>query len=146
MTRSVLFEAVVLGAVGATVGLALGVVLAIGIRALFATFGLDLSGQPLVFRPLTVVASYAVGIGVTTLAAYLPARRAARIAPVTALRDDVAMPESALHRRLVVGGLHDRRRGGADADRPVRRTSRGPATGSAAASSWPCSARPLRAR
>ena len=103
VTRSVLFEALVLGTVGATVGLGLGVLLAIAIRALFATFGLDLSGQPLVFRPLTVVVSYAVGIGVTTLAAYLPARRASRIAPVTALRDDVAMPESALHRRLVVG-------------------------------------------
>ena len=98
-----LFEAVLLGTVGATIGLALGVVLALGIRALFASFGLDLSGQPLVFAPRTCVASYVVGIGVTTLAAYLPARRASRIAPVAALRDDIAMPESALHRRLVVG-------------------------------------------
>jgi putative ABC transport system permease protein len=103
VTRSVLFEAVLLGTVGATIGLALGVVLALGIRALFASFGLDLSGQPLVFAPRTFVASYVVGIGVTTLAAYLPARRASRIAPVSALRDDVAMPESALRRRLVAG-------------------------------------------
>ena len=103
VTRSVLFEAALLGTVGATIGLALGVVLALGIRALFASFGLDLSGQPLVFAPRTFAAAYVVGIGVTTLAAYLPARRASRIAPVSALRDDVAMPESALHRRLVAG-------------------------------------------
>ena len=103
VTRSVLFEAVVLGLVGSTLGLGLGVLLAMGIRALFATFGLDLSGAGLVFAPRTVVASYAVGILVTVLAAYLPARRSARIPPVAALRDDVALPESALHRRLVVG-------------------------------------------
>ena len=37
VTRSVLFEALVLGAAGATIGLGLGVLLAMGIRALFAT-------------------------------------------------------------------------------------------------------------
>jgi putative ABC transport system permease protein len=103
VTRSVMFEAVVLGFLGATIGLALGVLLAIGIRALFASFGLDLSGQPLIFRPRTFVASYAVGIVVTTVAAYLPARRAARIAPVSAMRDETAMSESSLRRRMVTG-------------------------------------------
>ncbi|NUR07979.1 MAG: ABC transporter permease [Nocardioidaceae bacterium] len=103
VTRSVLFEATVLGTLGATLGLGLGVLLAIGIRYLFSRFGLDLSGQPLVFQPSTAVVCYVVGIVVTVVAAYLPARRAARIAPVSALRDDVAMPASALHRRLVAG-------------------------------------------
>ncbi|MGZ5418017.1 MAG: ABC transporter permease [Nocardioides sp.] len=103
VTRSVLFEALVLGAAGATIGLGLGVLLAMGIRALFATFGLDLSGSSLIFMPRTVVASYVVGILVTVVAAYIPARRSARIPPVAALRDDVAMPESALHWRLIIG-------------------------------------------
>jgi len=101
--RSVLFEAVVLGLIGSTMGLGLGVLLAIGIRALFATFGLDLSGASLIFAPRTVGAAYAVGLVVTTFAAYLPARRSARIAPVAALRDDVAMTEAALHWRLIIG-------------------------------------------
>ncbi len=105
VTGSVLFEAVVLGAVGATIGLGLGVLLAMGIRALFASFGLDISGTALVFAPRTVIAAYAVGIVVTTLAAYLPARRSARIAPVAALRDDVAMPESTLRWRFVTGAV-----------------------------------------
>jgi putative ABC transport system permease protein len=103
VTRSVLFEAVVLGVVGATLGMGLGVLLAMGIRALFANFGLDLSGQALIFAPRTFLAAYAVGVTVTVAAAYLPARRSARIAPVAALRDDVAMPESALHWRLILG-------------------------------------------
>jgi putative ABC transport system permease protein len=103
VTRSVLFEALVLGFLGGTLGLGLGVLLAIGIRALFATFGLDISGTPLVFEPRTVIAAYVVGLVVTTVAAYLPARRSARIPPIAALRDDVAMPESTLRRRLVAG-------------------------------------------
>jgi putative ABC transport system permease protein len=97
---SVQLEAFVLGVLGATLGLGLGVLLAMGIRALFANFGLDLSGQPLIFAPRTFIASYVVGILVTMAAAWLPARRTARIAPVQALRDDVALPESSLRRRL----------------------------------------------
>ncbi len=103
VTRSVQLEALVLGFVGATIGLGIGVLLAIGIRAVFATFGLDLSGQPLVFQASTVLISYAIGIVVTSVAAYLPARRASRVAPVAALRDDVAMPEATMRVRFAVG-------------------------------------------
>lgn len=105
VTRSVLFEAFVVGLVGSTVGLGLGFALAIGIQKLFAQFGLDLSGSPLVFRPSTAVIAYAVGLVVTMVAAYLPARRAGKMPPVAAMRDDVALPESALHRRVWVGAV-----------------------------------------
>jgi putative ABC transport system permease protein len=100
---SVQLEAFVLGVLGATIGLGLGVLLAMGIRALFANFGLDLSGQPLIFAPRTFIASYSVGILVTMAAAWLPARRTGRIAPVQAMRDDIALPESSLRRRLAWG-------------------------------------------
>ena len=92
VVRSVQLEAFVLGVLGATLGLGLGVLLALALRALFAQFGLDLSGQPLVFAPKTVLAAYAVGIVVTMAAAWLPSRRSARIAPVQAMRDDIALP------------------------------------------------------
>ena len=36
-------------------------------------------------------------------AAYLPARRASKIAPVAAMRDEIALPESALRKRLLGG-------------------------------------------
>lgn len=105
VTRSVLLEAVVVGLVGSTAGLLLGFLLAMGIRTLFGRFGLDLSGTPLQFTPTAVIASYAVGMLVTMVAAYLPARRASRIAPVAALRDDVAMPEGVVLRRALLGIL-----------------------------------------
>ncbi len=103
VTGSVLLEAFVVGVVGSTIGLGLGVLLALGIRTLFGGFGLDLSGQSLLFAPRTVIVAYAVGVAVTVGAAWLPARRTSRIAPVQAMRDDIAMPESSLHRRFWLG-------------------------------------------
>ena len=103
VTWSVQLEAFILGLLGSTAGLGVGMLLAMGIRSLFARFGLDLSGQPLIFAPRTFVAAYAVGVVVTMAAAWLPARRTTRIAPVQALRDDIAMPESSLRRRLLLG-------------------------------------------
>nr|WP_216654450.1 ABC transporter permease [Nocardioides sp. zg-DK7169] len=103
VVRSVLLEALILGALGATLGLGLGVLLARGIASVVGRFGLDLGSQSLVLAPRTVLAAYAVGIVVTVVAAYFPARRTGRIAPVQALRDDVALPETSLRRRFVLG-------------------------------------------
>ena len=100
---SVQIEAVVLGLLGSTIGLALGVLLAMLLRVLFGQFGLDLSGQPIVFAPRTVIASYVVGVLVTLAAALLPAWRTTRIAPVQALRDDIALPETSIRRRMFIG-------------------------------------------
>ncbi|SNS39941.1 putative ABC transport system permease protein [Geodermatophilus saharensis] len=102
VTRSVLLEAVVLGVVGATVGLAGGFGIATGLRALFGTFGLTLDGD-LVLSADTVVWSYAVGVLVTVLAAWVPARRAARTPPVAAMRDDHVAVERSLRRRTAFG-------------------------------------------
>ena len=101
--RSVQLEAFAVGVLGSTLGLGLGVVLAMGIRSLVAGFGLDLAEQPLVLAPRTAVAAYLTGIVVTMAAGWLPARRTGRIAPIQALRDDVALPESSVHRRLLLG-------------------------------------------
>lgn len=100
---SVIVEATFVGLVGSTVGLGVGYLLARALQALFGVVGFDLSRASFPVNVRTVVASYAVGLLVTMIAAYLPARRASRIPPVAALRDDVALPESSLRRRVVVG-------------------------------------------
>jgi putative ABC transport system permease protein len=105
VTVSVLVEAAVLGVVSGTLGLLGGWGLAVALRAVFASLGLDLSATPLVFAPRTVLVGYVVGVVVTAFAAYLPARRAARIAPVAAMYDEVALPETSIRRRTVVGGV-----------------------------------------
>ncbi|MGY1742798.1 MULTISPECIES: ABC transporter permease [unclassified Blastococcus] len=104
VTRSVLGEALVLGVLGSALGLAAGYGIAAGLRALFGSFGLTLDGA-LVFAADTVLWSFVVGIGITVLAAYLPARRAARTPPVAAMRDDVVTAERGLRRRTVVGAV-----------------------------------------
>lgn len=100
---SVLVEATVVGLFGSTVGLGVGYLLARALQLLFGTIGFDLSRASFPVNPRTVVASYAVGVLVTLVAAYLPARRASRIPPIAALRDDVALPESSLRRRVLIG-------------------------------------------
>ena len=100
---SVLAEATVVGLLGSTVGLGAGYLLARALQVLFGLIGFDLSRASFPLHLRTVVASYAVGVLVTLVAAYLPARRASRIQPVAALRDDVALPESSLRRRVLVG-------------------------------------------
>lgn len=102
VTRSVLGEALVVGVVGATVGLAAGYGIAAGLRALFGSFGLTLDGA-LVFAPDTVLWAYVVGVLVTLVAAYVPARRAAQMPPVAAMRDDVVALQRGLRRRTVLG-------------------------------------------
>ncbi len=102
VTRSVLAEALVLGIVGSTLGLFGGFGIAAGLRALFGTFGLTLDGS-LVLSGRTVAWCYAVGVLVTLLAAWLPARRAAATPPVAAMRDDHVAAERSLRRRTVAG-------------------------------------------
>ncbi|SDG02731.1 putative ABC transport system permease protein [Blastococcus aurantiacus] len=104
VTRSVLGEALVVGLVGSTLGLAAGYGIAAGLRALFGSFGLTLDGD-LVLSTDTVLWAYAVGVLVTLVSAYVPARRAARMPPVAAMRDDVVTAQRGLRRRTVVGAV-----------------------------------------
>jgi putative ABC transport system permease protein len=103
VTLLVLAEGLVLGVVGATGGLAAGIGLAALLKQLISNFGVDLSGVALVIDPTTPAIGYAVGIGVTVIAAYLPARRAAGIAPMTALREASAPAVPSLRRRTAIG-------------------------------------------
>ncbi|MFF2200681.1 ABC transporter permease [Streptomyces sp. NPDC058145] len=104
--RSVLTEAVLLGVVGSTLGLAAGIGLAFGLIRLMAAFGMNLKATEMVIGWGTPVAAYVVGVGVTFVAAYLPARRAEAVSPMAALADaEVAGVGKPLRTRAIVGSL-----------------------------------------
>ncbi|MFT4011360.1 MAG: FtsX-like permease family protein [Nocardioidaceae bacterium] len=100
---SVLLEALAVGFIGSTFGLLLGIGLAQAIRALMGVVGIDLSNASFPVTGTTVFWCYLLGMLVTVVAAVLPAVRASRAAPVSALRDDVALPEATLRTRLLLG-------------------------------------------
>ncbi|MFF4321080.1 ABC transporter permease [Streptomyces sp. NPDC001568] len=83
--RSVLAEALVVGALSAAIGLVSGIGLAAGMRSLMDAIGAKIPGGELVIAPVTIVAALVIGVLVTTLAALLPAWRTGRIAPVAAM-------------------------------------------------------------
>ncbi|MFE2379107.1 ABC transporter permease [Streptomyces sp. NPDC059398] len=85
VTRSVLAEALVVGAVASVVGFVLGIGLAVGLRSAMGSFGAKVPGGPLIVAPSTALAALLVGVLITMLAAWLPARRAAKIPPVAAM-------------------------------------------------------------
>ncbi|UUU22664.1 ABC transporter permease [Streptomyces sp. DSM 40750] len=85
VTRSVLIEAFVVGAVAAVTGLAAGIGIGAGMRALIGALGETVPDGPLVVSPGTVATALAVGVLITMVAAWLPGRRAAKIPPVAAM-------------------------------------------------------------
>ena len=87
---AVALEALVIGSAASALGLLAGLGFAAALGALFdaAGFGIPASGVHLAAR--TIVVSLGVGIGVTLLAALVPAMRATRIPPVAALQSAAA--------------------------------------------------------
>ncbi len=103
VTSSVLLEALLMALIGATVGIVVGLGLARALAALFGAAGLEINSSVLNLTPSTVVTAYVVGIAITLISAYLPARRAAKVAPVQAMREDAPQTEGGLRRRTLVG-------------------------------------------
>ena len=84
---SVLVEAGIIGLISSLLGLAAGVGLAAVAMALLGAAGLDLPDVPLAVEGSTIAYALLAGIGITAVAAFMPAVRATRVAPIAALRD-----------------------------------------------------------
>ncbi|WP_328312409.1 FtsX-like permease family protein [Streptomyces sp. NBC_00442] len=87
VNRSVLVEALLLGVFGSILGVGAGVGLAVGLMKLMGSIGMELSTGDLTVRWTTPVTGLILGVVVTVVAAYTPARRAGKISPMAALRD-----------------------------------------------------------
>jgi putative ABC transport system permease protein len=105
--RSVLIEGFCIGLLASVVGLIAGVALAKGLNALFTALGLSLPTTGTVFKTRTAVVALCVGVGVTVVSSIVPALRATRIPPVSAMREGATLPPSRISSRrgLVVIAL-----------------------------------------
>jgi putative ABC transport system permease protein len=82
---SVVVEALLIGLVGAVVGIAGGFLIAKLLNALLKAFEVDLPTTGLVLQSRTIVVALLVGIVVTLLASLAPALRSTRVPPIAAL-------------------------------------------------------------
>jgi putative ABC transport system permease protein len=101
---SVLGEAATVGAIAGALGIAAGVGVAQALRRIIEGVGGSLPASDLVVEPSTFLIAAGVGIGVTMIAAGVPAWRASVIPPVAAMRDEVRLPTRSL-RGLTLTGI-----------------------------------------
>jgi putative ABC transport system permease protein len=92
LLQAVIGEGLLLGVVGAVLGLFAGIGLAPALDGLFKLFGADLPDSGTVLETRTIVVSLLVGIIITVLAGLPPALRATRVPPLAAMREGVEIP------------------------------------------------------
>ncbi len=101
----ILVESAAIGLFATAVGLLGGVGLAVGIRRLLLLVGVEVPSTTVALEPRTIIAALAVGVGVTMVAASVPAWAATRVAPVEALREAAPVTDEGRSRRGVVGAV-----------------------------------------
>src|SRR5690606_16594597 len=102
---ALLAEAVAMGVVASLLGLAAGVLLALGLLALLEGVGLELPDTATIVSVATVVTALVVGVGVTVFSAMFPAWKGASVPPLAAMRDVAVEDKGWSRARLAVGLL-----------------------------------------
>jgi putative ABC transport system permease protein len=100
-----LAEALLIGVFASAAGLAAGVLVAAGLKALLEGVGIDIPAGGTVVAGRTVAVALVVGTVVTVASAVLPALRASRVPPLAAVRSVDVDVSGASGRRLVAGGV-----------------------------------------
>ncbi|MEM8746679.1 MAG: FtsX-like permease family protein, partial [Actinomycetota bacterium] len=101
--RLIRIEALLVGIIGTVLGVLAGLLVARLIVAAFNAAGAGFPTPDLVLLPRTVIVAAIVGIGVTMLSVIVPARRAAKIPPLAAMRPDIGY--TAIRSRRLVAGV-----------------------------------------
>jgi putative ABC transport system permease protein len=102
--RSVLMEAAATGLLGSALGIVGGLGLAFGLKALLNALNTGLPNGALILTAPDAVIVLVVGTAATVLSAYAPARRAAKVPPVAAMREEFAtQTATSLRRRTLIG-------------------------------------------
>ena len=118
---SVLLEALTTGLIGTVIGIFAGLLIAIGINALFDAAGFGLPTTSPQLATTGVVLGLVVGLGVTLVSALIPAVRATKIPPMAGLREGATLPRGRFARcSPILAGIFAARRRGADRQRRDR--------------------------
>lgn len=99
----VVLEAAFVAVIGTVAGIFGGLLVASGLLAVFNAAGAGFPDIGLQLLPRTVIVSVIVGLGTVLLSVIVPARRAARIPPVAAMRPELGFAALSTSRRLVGG-------------------------------------------
>ena len=105
LTASVVLEAVVIGLIGSLLGVAAGFGLAKLIFTVLESLGMGLPAAGLSLTPTSVVVPLLLGVLVTVLSAWAPARRAGQVRPVEAMRMGDTSSNSSLKVRTISGAV-----------------------------------------
>jgi putative ABC transport system permease protein len=104
--RSVLLEATMVGLIASAFGLAIGIAIAKLLIGLLKSVLIDVDTPSLAITPGTVVSALLIGVVVTVVSAWLPTRRATKIPPIAALRQNaLETPTVVSVRRILAGAI-----------------------------------------
>jgi putative ABC transport system permease protein len=101
--RLIVLEALIISLTATVLGIVAGFGVAKMIIAIFNASGAGFPSSSLVLRPAAVIVSLIVGVGVTMASVVFPARRAAKVPPVAAMRPEIGFAAISSSRRLIIG-------------------------------------------
>jgi len=101
--RSIVLEALFVGLGASIIGVGFGVLLAIGLNKLMQSIGFSGPDTPIVIPPVAIAVSIMVGTIITLVSAVFPAKRAATVPPIAAMRDVAVDRTGASKRRVGMG-------------------------------------------